>query len=407
MDMHHASQPADLPRRTCHEVSVLSAGLAAQMEQFRLKVSVMHAGFPVVTDWHPIIPAGWGTFPQAPVERAVVYRGDAATWAYSHHQAITKFGDRYVASWSNGFLHEDYVGQEPHLAWSMDGRHWSAPRVIVSTPTDSGLVRNNAGLCAAGSTLYSYVCVAQDFGRDATPPGTFSLAQDQRIRLDAYATTDLEHWTCHENLCDDVYLFEGPRLTRDGTYLCCGFEITSHAAVVLIWDDPSRLGEPPRTVRIPPSAEGLLPEQGTWFQTDDGRIWMYQRDSSISCRLGLTWSDDGGATWSDLVRTDFRNSYSRAFAGRLPDGRYYIVGNNYDVMLDRMHLQLALSDDGRVFDRQYTLVDGDTTRRVNGRHKEDGYHYPNCYADGETLFVIYSVNKEDVEVCMVDLRTVR
>jgi hypothetical protein len=188
--------------------------------------------------------------------------------------------------------------------------------------------------------------------------------------------------------------------------MCCGFDLVDHHGMVLIWDDPSQAAENPRVIDIPASSEGVLPEQGTWYQTDDGRIWMYQRDSSISCRLGLTWSDDGSETWSDLIRTDFPNTYSRAFAGRLTDGRCYIVGNNYDIFLDRRHLLIAISDDGRLFDRQYTLVEGNTTRRINGRHKEDGFHYPNCFADGDKLFVIYSVNKEDIEVRIVDMSKV-
>ncbi len=68
-----------------------------------------------------------------------------------------------------------------------------------------------------------------------------------------------------------------------------------------------------------------------------------------------------------------------------------------------MHLLVALSDDGRKFTRQYTLVEGETTRRVNGRHKEDGYHYPNCIVDGDHLVLTYSVNKEDIEVATVDM----
>ena len=80
------------------------------------------------------------------------------------------------------------------------------------------------------------------------------------------------------------------------------------------------------------------------------------------------------------------------------------MGNNFDIMLDRLHLMIALSDDGRLFDRQYMLVEGETTRRVNGRHKEDGYHYPNCFADGDKLLVIYSINKEDSEVGIVETK---
>jgi hypothetical protein len=62
----------------------------------------------------------------------------------------------------------------------------------------------------------------------------------------------------------------------------------------------------------------------------------------------------------------------------------------------------VLSDDGAVFDRQYTLVDSPTSRRINGRHKEDGYHYPHACVDGNKLLVVYSVNKEDVGVGVID-----
>jgi len=391
-----------VPMQTQRTWSVIDPKLAARMSEYRLRLSVLSCGYPILTDWHPAIPQGWGEFPHAPVERARVYRGNEKSWAYSHHQTIVKFGDKYVVSWSNGFLHEDYVGQEVHYAWSVDGLSWSEPQVLVHTPVESRLVRNNAGLCAAGGQLYCYVCVAKDFGRDVAEPGMASLV-DQHIQLDVYSTDDLKNWKHEDNICDSVYLFEGPRQTADGDYMCCGFDyFGNHQAMVLTWDDASQLGGPPRVRRIDPSEGGVLPEQGTWYQTDDGRIWMYQRDSSESCRLGLTWSDDRGETWSDLLRTDFPNSYSRAFAGRLADGRCYIVGNNYDIFLDRMHLLLALSDDGYLFDRQYVLIEGETTRRVNGRHKENGYHYPNCISDGERLLVTYSVNKEDIEVITVD-----
>ena len=400
------SQNRNAPIDTYHAVRVVDPKLAAKLNDYRMRLGAIHSGYKTLTDWHPVIPEGWGKFPKAPFSRSVVYRGDAESWTYSHHQTITKFGDRYVASWSNGLRHEDYVGQEVHCSWSSDGIQWSKPGVVAATPVESRLVRNNAGLCAADGRLYCYVGVAKDFGRDTAAAG-MSVLKEQHIRLDVYETTDLKRWAPHEGICDNIYLFEGPRRTRSGRLMCCGFDLYDHHGMVLIWEDASNPSTKPRVVDIPTSPEGVLPEQGTWYQTDDGRIWMYQRDSTVSGRLALTWSDDEGDTWSDLLRTDFPNSYSRAFAGRLNDGRFYIVGNNYDFLLDRRALLIALSDDGHVFDRQYTLVEGDTTRRINGRHKEDGYHYPNCYADGDQLLVVYSVNKEDIEVGIVDMSKVQ
>ena len=390
---------------TYHVPNLVSPKLAKELGEYRVRLAAIKAGYPVLTDWHPAIPEGWGEFAQVPFQRSEVYRGNADTWAYSHHQAITKFRDQYVVSWSNGLLHEDYVGQEVHVAWSSDGATWSEPQTVVATPPDSGMVRTNAGLYADEERLYCYVGVARDFGRDVAPPGMYSLTE-QRVRLDVYWTDDLQNWQCRENICDNIYLVEGPRSTLDGRLMCCGFAMSDMHAIVLVWDGSSQPSEPPRLVHVPLSLEGVAAEEGTWYQTDDGRIWMFQRDNTSSCRLGLTVSDDGGETFGDLLLTDFPNSLSRAFAGRLTDGRHYIVGNNYDLLLDRRHLLIALSDDGYVFDRQYTLVEGDTTRRVNGRHKEDGYHYPNCLADGDRLLVAYSINKEDIEVGIADMSAV-
>ncbi|MCK5328091.1 MAG: exo-alpha-sialidase [Candidatus Latescibacteria bacterium] len=396
----------DISIRTYHEVTTLDGDLAAKMQDMMMRVSVRPAGYEVLSDWHPSNPPGWGEFPEVPVEIGSIYRGNAETWAYSHHHTIVQFKGMYVASWSNGFLHEDYVGQEVHFAASEDGLHWSPPKVVVATPVASNKVRNNAGLYADEDRLCCYVGVAEDFGRDVADPGMSTL-KDPYMALDVYETSDLATWTEHEKICDNIYLFEGPRRTAGNKLMVCGFDYTGdHHAIVLIWDDPTDPCAKPRPVHLPLSPEGVLPEQGTWYQTDEGRIYMWQRDGSLSCKLGISWSDDEGDTWSEMYRTDFPNTYSRAFAGRLTDGRYFLVGNNYTNFLDRNSLLVALSDDGLTFDRQYTLRTGRTTRRIEGRHKEDGYHYPNCLVDGDKLLVIHSVNKEDIEVCIADMSKV-
>ena len=394
----------DVPIAQQRVIKVLEPSFFQKLEDYRFRLGAIKSGYPVLTDWHPVIPDGWGEFPSASTESSIVYKG-GDTWAYSHHQAIKKYGGKYVASWSNGFLHEDYVGQEAHYAWSADGLNWSEPGVVVHTPVESELVRNNAGLYATDEALYSYVCVAKDYGREVSAPGMQTL-KDQHIHLDVYKTTDMKDWTHYENICPDVYLFEGPRLTLGGKLMCCGSDLMHGRGMILIWDDPSDPAARPRVVNMPISADGPAPSQGTWYQTDDGRLWLYCRDNHISGRLGLTWSDDEGETWSELLRTDFPNTFSRAYAGKLTDGRCYIAGNNYDRFLDREHLLVALSDDGYTFDRQYTVVEGQTTRRVNGRHKEDGYHYPNCCVDGDKLLVIYSINKEDIGVSILDMTNI-
>ena len=44
------------------------------------------------------------------------------------------------------------------------------------------------------------------------------------------------------------------------------------------------------------------------------------------------------------------------------------------------------------------------TSEALGTLKNDGYQYPSCLVDGERLLIGYSVNKEDMEVGIVDTK---
>ena len=406
MKVMSLSLPSDLRVETHHVVRMLDDKLGKLIDNFEMRLAALYSGYEVLTDWHPIIPAGWGDFPQLDVQRATVFRGSAETWAYNHHHTLAKSGDTYVIAWSAGFLHEDYPGQEIHFATSKDGIRWTEMGVVVATPAESGLVRNNGGLWAAGGKVYCYVGVAENFKRDVAAPGMMSLDKP-KMHLDVYETDDLCTWTRRgAGYCEGAYLFEGPRQTRGGRLLAMASHVATHQVMVLIWDDASRPASSPRVVYLPESPEGVTGGQTTWYQTDDGRIWLFSRRGE-PCKLALAVSEDEGDTWTPLYDTDIPNTNVRAFAGRLTDGRFFLCSSISSVHLNRRHMHLALSDDGRCFDRMYTLLQGNTTRRINGRHKEDGWHYANGLVDGDLLMVAHSVNKEDIAVALVDMSKVK
>ena len=385
-------------------VSIVTPELAAQMLDFKMKMSAFGAGYTSLEEWNPGLPPTWGSYPQAAFDVSEIYHGSADAFAYNHHHAISKLKDQYVASWSAARRDEDVPGQQVHYALSQDGKHWSPESVLVATEPTSGIVRNNAGLCADAGRLYDFVGVAEG-ARAATDPSLTSFVADH-IRLDVYVTEDGINWKERQSIAENIYLFEGPHRLRDGGHLCGGSAFLGvQEPLALLWQPGQELDSPPQVIHIPWTDRRIRPVQGTWYQTDDGRIWMYFRDVGFSTRLALTWSDDGGQTWTDLALTDMPNTMSRASAGRLNDGRCYIIGNNYDRMLDRSQLQIALSDDGYSFDRMHTLIEGITHRRIDGVHKEDGWHYPNSLADGDDLFVIFSVNKEDIRCGVVNAKT--
>ena len=61
--------------------------------------------------------------------------------------------------------------------------------------------------------------------------------------------------------------------------------------------------------------------------------------------LTETWSDDGGKTWSSMVRTSLPNPSSGADAVRLKDGRFLLVYNHTNS--GRTVLNVGVSDDGK------------------------------------------------------------
>jgi hypothetical protein len=250
--------------------------------------------------------------------------------------------------------------------------------------------------------------------------GETQISWEKLPYVDAFVTEDGENWTEHPRLFNGVRLNEGPRPTLSGRLIATG-DLYPGVAAVIIFEDSDPLSKP-KIVEIPLPIDKQAPQHArlvtktmeverrllnepSWYQTEDGRIWMFFRDECQSLRLYLSWSDDDGETWSEAIPTDFPNSMSRFHAGRLLDGRFYIVGNSIPELLNRKSLLLATSKDGRIFDEMFVLVDAPTQRRIQGMHKENGHHYPNVLVEEKKMLIIYSVNKEDIEIGILELNS--
>ena len=70
------------------------------------------------------------------------------------------------------------------------------------------------------------------------------------------------------------------------------------------------------------------------------------------------------------------------------------VRNSYQSIQEYQGFQSA--------DEIHVLHDEPIRRRIEGGHREDGYQYPNTIVEENRMFVIYSVNKEDVEAAVVN-----
>ena len=388
-------------------IDVLSPELKAlikqyyTLEQFKMTGCTREDGF-----------AGQGVIPDYPMERLPVFTTTAELGTYNHHSALTKWKGEYWYGWMNCMVNECWPGQRVFLARSNDARTWSDRILLADGDEKEGVVQTLCALFGHGEKLYAVIQTSWDLVHASAP--TMSAHDDSKIsyRNDLWVSPDGVNWELLiENYIDAYRTTENPRLTAEGRLLG---PVTTHdrtpGAVLWPGNNPE---EKPEIIEMPYAArpddycaghdEGLfLYGEASSYADDDGRIWMYWRDESGPAALGVTISEDHGRTWSEVMRSNFPDSMSRVYAGRLADGRFYLVGNSTRQYMDRNFLALSLSDDGAKFNTMYRLIREPARQRFPGHLKCHGYQYPSCIQDGNRLLIAYSVNKEDMEIGIVD-----
>lgn len=337
---------------------------------------------------------------------SILYRPANLQWSYSHHASLCRYRGLFHAIWSNGVRDEDDLGQRVLHATSSDGIHWSAHRVLF--PSQAGGVLTACGLYDNGQALVAYAgsYVYDPMNVDG---GHYITINDQHraTTLLAKTTVDGIVWGDTTDLKLPIIANHGPQRLHSGRLLLSGsvtFPHTDQADGLTGWQ--VRGLEPCPWTDMYDDSEGLMRHialrgdgvmlcEGSFFQTDDQAIHMLLR--SDRRKLYETVSLDDGETWSPPQETDFTDCGTKFHAGRLPDGRYFIVGSP-DPAGARCPLVISLSRDGQVFDREFVIDGTYRPLRHAGKYKGGIYGYPHTMIHGDTFYVICSVNKEDIHV---------
>ena len=320
---------------------------------------------------------------------------------YSHHASLGVADGLLHAFWSNGNDGEDLPGQVQRWAYRDAQGNWSQPQLLAAPPMNPATYPQattaiNGGTATGTPQLVSFY--SEYKGRPADGAGGEGKWSEPVITgvqvLDAKAG-----WAHRGPLAVDYLLNEGPRRAASGRWLMTGEDHLGRTRVA-VCDAPDPAAGPWRLVPVPKGEGGRHKNEPTWFQRRDGSLGLLLRDDGGSRALWLAESFDGGDSWLAPRITNFPDATSKCHAGWLADGPRYIISNP-NPNQERIPLTIALSDDGVVFDRMAVLRDEPTAPRLSGRFKGPGYQYPNAIEHGGSLHVIYSVNKEDVEVLSV------
>lgn len=321
--------------------------------------------------------------------------------------------------WSNGHNDEDAPGQRVLLAHTNDFVNWSDPIVLfgqrapTNTPVFDGSVMTAGGFHVHEDSLIAYAgCF--EYSGDSLSDGKRPTADTGHTdtRLLVRTSENAHDWSAIENLELPFIPNHGPQATASGRLILSGGITFPYT------DDPRGLSGWTTTGIVPgeyivddsgnfqPIQEQMgwdgMPCEGSFYQTDDGHLHMLLRTGTG--RLWVTESLDDGLSWSAPSKTTFTDNSTKFHFGRLPDGRFYHVGNpDPQPEFHRSPLVLSLSTDGVTFDNPHILADEPYFQQYEGLHKVGQYGYPHTLIHNDYLYVIFSRKKEAIEILRVPL----
>ena len=344
---------------------------------------------------------GLTTIPGEHVE--IHHATEESGFRFAHHPGLIVFKGRLYCSWSNSRAHEDRPGQRVLYASSADGNSWSAARVLAAPPEGVYGSCVAAGFHIHDDSLVAYFTLTHEY---PTPN-----LHNEKNAMWAIVSQDGVNWGEPTKVASGFYI-EAPRSLSNGRLFLGGEHAgkiwTSHQARMrLLYSDSANGIDGWKQAAIDLSVvkpNGLKIFGYTEpcpFVRDDGVIVCPFRNQSEF--LYASVSRDNGETWSVPQQTNFPDSMARFNTGRLPDGRFYLINNPGPGKMNRSLLTISLSDDGVLFDRAWIIRGEPTTQRFKGKGKRDGWQYPNSLMWKNSLFVAYSVNKEDVVITRIDL----
>ncbi|MCK4679436.1 MAG: exo-alpha-sialidase [Bacteroidales bacterium] len=350
-------------------------------------------------------------------ETFTLYTATPDSGTYSHHSHITYFKDVLIATWDNQVNDENGSGQRGLVRRSADqGRTWT-PIEELFPPQDKRVPASEAfigtrfmtsnGFAVIDDILYAVTGVAEWSG-----PG---IDEKKRVNVGRlYRSVDPDG-----SLGDLFWLSETPpvpangfpsypagdpelvekinrHFKQPGNELQLDFSV-SHP----LSDDDHRVTEPVPSYSL---------RDGNWVRLyrDMGHKdaqTQKEKEETKSRRNYASFSSDNGKTWTVPARTSFPDACARSNAGKLPDGQVYVINNilpmNPGGLGGRSMLTISLSRDGLNFDRVAIIRFISPPLRYEGLEKTIGYQYPHSVVAGNDLWVMYSVNKEDVQLTRI------
>ena len=359
------------------------------------------------------------------VDHFSVFRAPDQARRYHHHPHIAYAHQKFWVAFSEHAIGEDGPGQHLLVSHSKDGKQWSEPQVCIA-PLDTvkqpelrGRTMCSNGWVTVGDRLFAIAEVWDNVGfREVGKDEVHDVrTREAYIRVRKGWGRVVREVHADGQLGELFWLRPDPpaAILPQPEVLPANAVSISRVAKLI----NEKLNQPVNptswdfrhSTYVPLADDGHRMCEPTGFWRTDGSVVRFFRDQAMSHRVYVSISSDQGVTWTVPTSTEIPDSASKSYAGVLPDQRVFLIGNFVAGPKEKINpnhyrrdpLVLALSDDGIVFDRAYAIAHQAPGIRFKGPGKGRGYQYPDAVVVGNDLWIVYSVNKEDIAVARIPL----
>ncbi len=354
------------------------------------------------------------------VKTVTLLEATPETGTWNHHPYVTYFKGVLFANWDTHAKDENASGQHGVFCCSTDGgKTWSpveqlfpplAENAPASAPYEATRFQTSYGFVMVDDVLYAVTDVADWQRADAKK-------MKPRIKIGRLARSVDPDGTMGEIFW---LLPQAPKPVRGFPAYPAG----NPAIVAKLNTYFRQPGQEPQLdfgMKTHPDSDdenGMAEPAPAWQLADGTWVKLYrdngskhartlrEEEASKSRRNYVAFSFDDGKSWTTPTRTTFPDACARSNAGKIPDGQVYVINNVLPLATKkggRSLLAISLSKDGLNFDRMAVIRFLPSERRYEGRSKSVGFAYPHSVVVGNRLWVIYSVNKEDIQISRIPL----